>query len=66
MCYSITSMEIFLILGYQHITTQIKQYITHKHDILQTQDCKGGHLKMTIIKTDFTFAAQLVYPIQLL
>ena len=66
MCYSITSMEIFLILRYQHITTQIKQYITHKHDILQTQDCKGSHLKMTIIKTDFTFAAQLVYPIQLL
>ena len=57
-------MEILLILRYQHITTQIKQYPTRKHDILQKCDCKGGHIKMTtIIKISFTFAMQLVYPV---
>ena len=34
MSYSIPSIEILLILRYQHITTQIKQYLTCKHDIL--------------------------------
>ena len=57
-------MEILLILRYQHITTQIKQYPTRKHDILQKCDCKGGHIKMTtIIKISFTFAMQLAYPV---
>ena len=57
-------MEILLSLRYQHITTQIKQYLTCKHDILQTQNCKGGHTKMmTIIKIGFTFAMRLVYPV---
>ena len=57
-------MEILLILRYQHITRQIKESLTRKHDILQTRACKGGHIKMaTIIKIGFTFAAQLAYPV---
>ena len=65
MCYSIPSTEILLSLSYQHITTQIKQYLTRKHDILQTRDCKNGHVKMTtFIKFGLTFEAQLA--IQLL
>ena len=64
MCYSMPSTEILLILRYQYITTKIKQYLTHKHDILQTRDCKDGHIKMkTIIKILFTFALQLAYPV---
>ena len=64
MCYSIPSTEILLILRYQYITTQIKQHLTCKHDILQTQNCKGGHIKMTtIIKIGFTFDTQLAYPL---
>ena len=47
----------------QHVTTQIKQYLTLKHDILQTRDCKCGHIKMTNIKIGFTFATQLAYPV---
>ena len=63
MFYNIPSTEILLILRYQNITTQKKQYITRKHDIFQTRDCKVGHIEMTtIIKIGFTFAAQLVYP----
>ena len=43
-------MKIRLILRYQHITRQIiKQYLTHKHDILQTCNCKGSHVKMTTL-----------------
>ena len=64
MYYSVPSTESLLILRYQQITTKIKQYLTHKHDILQTRDCKGGHMKMTtIIKIGFTFTAQLTYPV---
>ena len=60
----IPSTEIVLILKYQHITAQIEQYLTRKHDILQTHDCKGGHIKMTtIIKIGLTFAAQLAFPV---
>ena len=63
-CYSIPSLEILLILKYQHITKQIKQYLTRKHDILETCDCKGGHIKVAAIrKIGFTFAAQLAYPV---
>ena len=48
----------------QQVNTQIKQYLTLKHDILQTRDCKCGHIKMTnIIKIGFTFATQLAYPV---
>ena len=33
-------------------------------DILQTHDCKGGHIMMTtIIKISFTFASQLTSPV---
>ena len=57
-------MEILLILRYQHVTTQIKQYLTCNHNILQTHDCKGGQIKMaTIIKIGFTFVAQLAYAV---
>ena len=57
-------MEILLILRYQHITTQIKQYLTRKQEIFQSGDCKGGPIKMTsIIKIGFTFAPQLAYPV---
>ena len=45
MCYSITSTEILQILRYRHITTEIKQYLTCKYDILKTRNCKGGHVK---------------------
>ena len=58
-CHSMPSMEIL-----QHVTTQIKQYLTMKQDILQTRDCKCGHIKMTnIINIGFTFATQLAYPV---
>ena len=64
MFYSIPSTEILLSFSYQHITTQIKQYLTRKHDILQTRDCKSGHIKMTtFIKFGVTFEAQLAYPV---
>ena len=64
MCYSIPSTENLLILRYQHITTQITEYLTSKHDILQTRNCKGGHIKMTtIIKTGFTFTVQVARPV---
>ena len=57
-------MEVLLILRYQPITTKIKQYLTRKHSILQTDDCKGSHIKMTtIIKASFTFAMQLACPV---
>ena len=57
-------MRILLILRYQHITTKIKQYLTCKHDILQTCNCKDGHIKMTtIIKIGFTVATQLAYSV---
>ena len=60
MCYSIPTTENLLILRYQHITTQITQYLTRKHDILQRRNCKGGHIKMTtIIKTGFTVKRSL-------
>ena len=49
MCYSILSMEILLILRYQHINR-----------LFQTRDCKGGHIKMmAIVKSGFFFTAQL-------
>ena len=64
MCYSIPSTEILLILRYQHITTQIKQNLTHKYGLPQTSNCKGGHMKMTtVIKISFTFAVQLANPV---
>ena len=54
-------MEILFIFRYQHITTQIEQCLTHKHDILKICNCKGGHIKMaTIIKVVFSFATKLV------
>ena len=57
-------MKVLLLLRYQHITTQVKQYLTCKHDILQTRNRKGGHIKRTtIIKIGFTFAVQLAYHI---
>ena len=60
MCDSIPSTEILLILRYQHIIRQIKQYLAWKYDIPQTRDCKGGHIKMAVIlKIAFTFA----YPV---
>ena len=38
--------------------------MTHKHDILQTRDSKGSHIKIaTIIKIVFTSAVQLAYPV---
>ena len=55
-------MEILLLLRYQNIFTQIKQYLTRKHDILQARNCKGDHMA-TIVKIGFTFAAQLAYPV---
>ena len=55
-------MEILLILMYQDITTKIK-YLTCKHDVPQTHDCKGSHIKMTTIrKIGFTFVVQSAYP----
>ena len=55
-------MEILLILTYQDITTKIK-YLTCKHDVPQTHDCKGSHIKMTTIrKIGFTFVVQSAYP----
>ena len=64
MHYSIPSTEILLILRYQNITTQTKQYRTRKHDILQTRDCKDRHIKMTtIMQIGFTFTMQLAYPV---
>ena len=33
--------------AHYHITTQIKQYLTRTHDILQTGNCNGGHIKIT-------------------
>ena len=62
MCYSISSTKIILILKYQHITTQIKKHLTCKHDILQTRDCKVGHIKKATIIA-FTFGVQLAYPV---
>ena len=63
MHYSIPSTQILLILRYQHITRQIKQYLTCKHDILKTCNCKGGRIKMTtIVKLGFIFTVQLAYP----
>ena len=65
-CDSIPSTEILLILRYQYITRQIKQYLTCKHDIFQTCDCKEGHIKMTsIIKIGFIFDVQLAYPVNI-
>ena len=47
-----------------HYHTQIKQYLTCKHDILQTCNYKVGHIKVTtIIKICFTSDAQLAYPV---
>ena len=64
MCYSISSTETLLILKYQHITTQIKQYLTNKHGILRSCNYKGGHIKMTnFIKIGIIFALQLAYPV---
>ena len=61
MHYSIPSTEILLILRYQNITTQTKQYRTRKHDILQTRDCKDR--LTTIMQIGFTFTVQLAYPV---
>ena len=64
MCYSVPSIEILLILWYQHITRLVKQYLTCKHNILEARHCKGGHIMMTTItKIDLTFATQLAYPV---
>ena len=64
MYYSTPGSEIILIFRYHHITTQIKQYLTCTHDILQTCDCRNSHIKMvTIIKIGFTFSLQLASPV---
>ena len=64
MCYSISSAENRLIFRYQNISTQVKQHLTLKYDILQTRDRKGDCIKMTtVIKIGFTSAAQLAYPV---
>ena len=64
MCYNIPGTKILIILRYQHITTQTKQYLTHKNDILQKRNCKCGYIKMTtIIKIVFPFATQLAYQV---
>ena len=59
-----TKQQILLILRYQHITAQIKQYLTHKRDMSQTYNCKDDHIKMTTITTiGFTSAMQLAYAV---
>ena len=36
-------MEILLILRYQHITTQVKQYLTRNHDIVNMTISNSKH-----------------------
>ena len=64
MCYSIPSTEIIFILRYLHITTELKEYLTCKYDILQTGNRKFARINMaTIVKIGFSFAMQLAYPV---
>ena len=45
-----------------HPQAYTQKYLTHKHDILQTCESKGGHIKMAIIiKIGISFAMQLAY-----